>query len=202
MFQSRFHPTLSTRPDLIGLVCFSTSSTVLASPSVASSGPLSEAVRTLHQKVGGSTNIAAGLRDSGAILRGAPKGFRKRIWLLSDGEVTTEKSAVIPTAEALRSAFVNINCIGFGDRYDREVLERISATTHNGKFFQVSDIGSLTTAIMSGTRNRNIATKPEATVFCIDVSGSMSEPMGNTTKIATVEAALMGLLEFKRWCFS
>jgi hypothetical protein len=30
----------------------------------------------------------------------------------------------------------------------------------------------------------------------------MNEPMGSTTKIATVEAALMGLLDYKRRMFS
>ena len=65
------------------------------------------------------------------------------------------------------------------------------------------DIASLTTALMTGApRQHNIATKPETTVYCIDVSGSMAEPMGTTTKIATVEAALMGLIDYKRRFFS
>jgi Mg-chelatase subunit ChlD len=204
MFQARHDTARMVRPDLVGLVGFSTSSTVFAVPSVPSSKSLIAAVRQLHQNVGGGTNIAAGLRDAGRMLRGAPRGFRKKVWLLSDGEATEEESAIMPTAQRLRSEFVNINTIGFGDHFDRRTLELISATTHNGKFFQAADIAALNAALMSAApRHRHsIASKPETTIFCIDVSGSMSGRMGNTTKIATVEAALFGLIEHKRRMFS
>ncbi len=201
---NRYNNVHAVRPDLIGLVGFSYRSMVLATPVVASNQSLTGAIQQLHNKVGGGTNISAGLRDAGAVLRNAPNGFRKRIWLLSDGEATDEQSAIIPTAQMLRSEFVNINCIGFGNRFDRKTLELISATTHNGKFFQAADIAALTTALMSAAprHHHTVASKPEATVYCIDLSGSMNEPMGNTTKIATVEAALMGLIDYKRRMFS
>ncbi len=204
MLQAPHQEIRMVQPDLIGLVGFSTRSMVLATPAMAASTSLTTAIRKLHENVGGGTNIAAGLREAGTILRRAPRGFRERIWLLSDGEATNEQSAIIPTAQMLRSEFVNINCIGFGNRFDRPTLDLISATTHNGKVFQASDIAALTTALMSASpRHRHsIASKPEATAYCIDLSGSMSGPMGNTTKIATVEAALIGLLDYKRRMFS
>jgi Mg-chelatase subunit ChlD len=200
----QYQPIQATRPDLIGIVGFCSYSTVLAMPATAGSALLTNAIQHLHNRIGSGTNIAAGLREAGAMLRYAPRGFRKRVWLLSDGEATDEKNVILPTAEALRSEFVNINTVGFGNQFDRKTLELVSATSHNGRFFQASDIAALTTALMSAAprHHHSIASKPEVTVFCVDISPSMNEPMGGSTKIATVEAALLGLLDYKRKVFS
>lgn len=204
MIQTTYYTQHKVQPDLIGIVGFATTSSLLAEPSIASAQPLIGAIQQLHKRGGGGTNIAAGLRSAGRVLRNAPKGFRKRVWLLSDGEATDEQGTIVPTAQSLRSEFVNINTIGFGNSFDRRTLELISATTHNGRFFQVTDIAALTAALMSAAprNHHSVASKPEVTIFCIDLSGSMSEPMGNTTKIATVEAALLSLLDYKRRMFS
>ena len=134
-----------------------------------------------------------------------PPGFYRRIWLLSDGLPNRETDQIIPVARQARRLYINVNTIGFGDSYDEELLRAISATTHNGKFFRVSSLRQLSEALIrSGAGNgpRKTHEHAEATVICVDLSGSMVNPMGGKRKIEVLEEALLHLIHYKQRCFS
>ena len=193
-------------PDQIALVGFSTQAHILASPAPASSPAILDAIRNklIDQSNGngGATNITAGLRLANSLVQKAPRGFRKRVWLLSDGQPNEEEGQIFPQVDALRANWTNLNCIAFGSDADEELLRRMAAATHNGRFFQVSDLVTLSTAF-AGVRkhNHSIASKPEMTVFVLDQSGSMWDRCGSVRKIDVVAEALANLVHQKRTLF-
>ncbi len=198
---------LSTRPDLIALVGFGNRAIVLASPATAAAPAITRvitsAIAITSDGLGGGTNIAAGLRVAATLLRNAPKGFRKRIWLLSDGMPNDGADEIFSQLQQLRNSYVNVNTIAFGDEADVPLLKHISAATHNGRFFQVNDLAALTAAFVgSQPRQHSIATKPELTVYVIDKSGSMWDRMGTSKKIEVVQQALLNLVHYKKQLFS
>jgi Mg-chelatase subunit ChlD len=200
-------PIAPVRPDLIAIVGFGNRASVLAAPATAAAPTITQVIQNVipsqSDGLGGGTNIAAGLRVAGSLLRNAPKGFRRRAWLLSDGMPNCEENEIFPQLQLLTSQYVNVNTIAFGNDADVKLLQRIAAATHNGRYFQVNDLAALTRAFVgSQPHHHSIATKPELTVYVIDKSGSMWDPMGTSKKIDIVQQALLNLVHYKKQLFS
>jgi Mg-chelatase subunit ChlD len=207
---AQFHrpaPAPHTAPDQIALVGFATRAHILATPAPAAAATILDAIRNKltnsSNGIGGSTNIAAGLRLANGLLLKAPCGFRKRVWLLSDGQPNEEENEIFPQVNALRASWTNLNTIAFGYDADEDLLRRMAAATHNGHFFKVSDVATLSAAF-AGVRQRqnSIASKPEMTVYVIDQSGSMGDHCGLQRKIDVVAEALANLVHQKKQLYS
>lgn len=195
------------RPDLLGLVGFHESAFVVAKPAEPYAAWLYERSQTLHQKLGGMTNMTAGLRLAVSLIRRVPRGVHRRIWLLSDGEPNVETDGLRAAVEEARSAFCNVNTIGFGDSYDESLLRQIAAATHNGKFVSVKTLRDLTDVLIATGgqqqhhRHRHHG-RSETAILAIDLSGSMGGPMGSSTKVQVVEEAVKRLLAYKQALFA
>jgi Mg-chelatase subunit ChlD len=201
-------PTAHFRPepDRIGLVGFHATAHILSKPLPATDSSLAKAISTLGNHINSYTNIAAGLRTAGEMLRCTPRGTLRRVWLLSDGEATHEENEIIPIARVLRTQYTNINTVGFGDKFDESTLRQIAAATHSGRFYSVSDLQQLTAALAASYRPDLGAhlhhRRSEHTIFCIDLSPSMQQRMGQYTKIKTAQTALLQLLNWKQTLFA
>ncbi len=192
-------------PDILSLVVFD-HHVRLVQPFVgAFDAAFAKAVTALPGQVrGGMTDMTAGLALANDILARQPRGLLRRIWLLSDGNATPADQQIGEQVNRARAAHTNINTIGIGNPggYDRALLERISAGTHNGRFAEADTVAKLDTLFAGAAGPRPVGShRGEATVFLIDVSGSMTEAMGNARRIDAVAAAMLGLLRFKqaRW---
>jgi Mg-chelatase subunit ChlD len=193
--------------DRIGLVGFNDNGFVMAKPAEAYCHWLQERTTKLHERISGSsTNITDGLRKSIEMLQKTPPGILRRIWLLTDGYPNLETDQIYCVVDEARQAYININTIGFGDRYDEALLRRISGATHNGKFIPVASLRELTDALVKAGGNHNQSHRhhhrAECAVIAIDLSGSMTESMGGKRKIDIVEEAILHLLHYKQQCFS
>ncbi|MHC4176014.1 MAG: vWA domain-containing protein [Planctomycetota bacterium] len=192
--------------DRIGIVGFHDRGFVIAKPAEPFAPWLLERSQRLQQKVGGCTNLTDGLRRAVEMVRRTPRGILRRIWLLSDGYPNRETSRLAGVVEDARRAWANLNTIGFGDEYDGDLLRRISAATHRGKFVPVRTLRELTDALViatngdSGPNRRHH--RAETTILAIDLSTTMLDPMEGKTKIAVVEEAVLHLLHYKQQCFS
>lgn len=194
-------------PDRIGIVGFNDMGFVIARPAMAYTAELQARSRNLHRSIRGSyTNIADGLRKSLGLLEKAPAGALKRIWLLSDGYSNKEADRIMDVVEEICIARVNVNTIGFGDSFDERLLKKIAFATHNGKYVRVKTLRNLTDALLLAERIPNgtklYRHRMEWTVICVDLSGSMVNPMGCKRKVEIVEEAILRLLHFKQQCFS
>jgi Mg-chelatase subunit ChlD len=193
--------------DRVGLVGFHDRGFVIAKPAQPHAALLQQRVAHLHTKVTGSTtNIADGLRQALRLIERVPRGILRRCWLLSDGRPTAERNAIMGVAQQAFQLRCNIMTIGFGNpnNFDEQLLRNISAATHNGKYISVQSLTELTNALMSsdtGMRSRR-RHRAETTVLVIDLSGSMTQPMGNTSKINVVEQAILQLLYYKQRMFA
>jgi len=195
------------REDLIGLVGLHDRGFVMAKPTSAYSPWLQERTANLGTKIGGSgTNLTDGLRKALKLVSKAPKGMHRRIWLLSDGYPNRELEALFAVVNQARSAWTNINTVGFGDSFDGRLLRQVASATHNGKFVSVKSLRQLTDALViteKGSGRNQHHRRPEMTVFAIDLSPSMTSPMeGKKTRISVVEEALLHLLNYKQKCFA
>jgi len=193
--------------DLIGLVGFHDRGFVMAKPTSAFSPWLQNRTANLHEKIAGSgTNITDGLRVALQLVTKAPRGMHRRIWLLSDGYPNRDTDNLYRVVADARAAWTNINTIGFGDRFDEDLLRRIARSTHKGKFVSVQSLRQLTDALViaeNGSNRNRHHHRREMTIFAIDLSGSMTEGMeGNKTRISVVEEALLHLLKYKQACFA
>jgi Mg-chelatase subunit ChlD len=191
--------------DRIGLVGFNDTGFVIAKPAQPHAAWLQERVHKLHSKVSGSsTNIADGLRMSLSLIDRTPRGILRRCWLLTDGYPNRESSAIMGVVEQARQAHCNINCIGFGDRFDKTLLCNISAATHNGQFITAKSLTQLTDALISTDtgQHRRRRHRAETTVLAIDLSGSMMQSMAGSRKIDIVEQAILQLLYYKQRMFA
>jgi hypothetical protein len=125
---------------------------------------------------------------------------------LSDGYPNRETDQILSVVAEARAAWVNINCIGFGDQYDEALLRRISEATHNGHFIPVRTLRQLSSALVAGPngngREARHLHRAEVTILSLDLSGSMVMPMEERRKIDVVEEAVLHLLHFKQKCFS
>jgi len=193
-------------PDRIGLVGFHDTAFVIAKPADAFASWLQTQAARLPMLVSGNcTNLAAGLDASLAVLRRTPLGVLRRMWLLSDGLPNRDTERIGPLVRAARDAHVNINTVAFGDAWgcDIGLLRRISRATHNGHFFTINNLRDLSEALIRGGESRNtLHHRAETTVLCIDLSGSMVQPMDGRRKIDVVVEAITALLRYKQSVWS
>jgi len=217
--QSSFHPSRSFSPapllgqDTLGFVLFHDRAFVVARPAPVYAPWLAARAAQLHIKVGGErTNLTAGIQQSTALLRWAPPGVQRRMWVLSDGEANVETDGLMRAVEEARQAYININCVGFGDKFDEPTLRKIAAATYAGKFVPVKTLRELTNAFTvvfhsngNGNGNGHHRYHPhraETTILCIDASLSMTGGMEGKRKIDVVEEAVQELIRFKCRMFS
>jgi Mg-chelatase subunit ChlD len=190
-------------PDRIALVGFHDYAFVVARPAEPFASWLLDRSQQLHEKLGGRTNIAAGLWQALEILQATPRGVYRKIWLLSDGEPNIDVDAILPAVNACYRAHVNINTIGFGDEFDEPVLRQIAAQTHNGRFIPVNSLRSLTRTLTEmDLPAQHPRGRSETAVLVIDCSYSMSQPMEGRRKIEVVEEAIRHLIHYKQRLFA
>lgn len=194
-------------PDIIGLVVFNETAKKLIDPVGAFDPRLQEAIQKLPEMVDGATNITAALRMAIETYQGVPRGIYRRLTLLSDGDPNREEDSIMAAVAEARRNFININTIGFGDAFNQGLLETIAGSTHNGKFYPVQSLRELTDSLIANSNHDIKAgnrrkSRMECSIFCIDISGSMDEAMGNTKKINVVCEALLRLLTYKQQVFS
>jgi Mg-chelatase subunit ChlD len=191
-------------PDRVGLVGFHDAGFVITWPTHAHDAALQKSVQRLHDQIGSLTNITAGIRTAITLLKPAPFTVLRRLWLLSDGEPNCEVGAIESVVAQARRAYINVNTIGFGDRYNEQVLRRISAGTHRGQFVSVQGLRQLVDVLVrnSGSPAGRSHNRSEMTVIAIDLSASMREPMEGRTKIAVVQEAILQLLLYKQRMFA
>lgn len=201
-----YHQGRAYGADRIGLVGYHDEAFVIARPVDVFASWLSERVDRLPQLVRGCTNIAAGVRLANSMLARSPRGVLRRMWLLTDGYDTHGGwGAIQSTVAESRSLRINICAIGFGESYDRRLLEQIAAGTHNGQFVDVRDLRTLTDVLTAGgrqVRRTERLHRAETAILVIDLSGSMSGAMGASTKIGVVQEAVRRLVVYKQRLFS
>jgi Mg-chelatase subunit ChlD len=203
VLHDRSAPTVH-QADRIGLVGFHRQGFVIARPAGPLSPWLLERSQKLHDLVGGTTNITAGLQRALELLQPVSRGIYRKIWLLSDGAPNEETALLFPTVRACYEAHVNIHTIGFGDQFDAELLCRIAQSTHNGRFVSVGSLRELTRALVQSdyAPTHRALRRSEVTILAIDLSASMREPMEGRTKIEVVEEAIRHLIHYKQKLFS
>lgn len=194
-------------PDRIGLVIFHDTAFRIAEPSEPHDARLQERIVSLPSLVaGGYTNLTDGLRVAAQMASRAPAGWLRRIWLLTDGAPNRELEGVWSAVNEARSLKININTIGFGDPgaplYDPDLLNRIAAATHNGRFVPVDSLRALSAALVGEARPGRRHHRPEVTVMAIDCSLSMQDPMEGKRRIDVVVEALTHLLRYKQQLFA
>ena len=210
--QQKTSRTISTKvygSDKVGLVGFGENAWIIALPAEPHAAWLQARTRDLKFKADGKgTNLTAAIRVGTEMLKKTPKGILRRMWLLTDGEANRETHRLKDAVRDARAAYVNINCIGFGDSFDSEQLKDISSATHNGKVFEISTLRELTNVLIANAKPQSSLNKQhhhhraETTVFCIDLSASMQESMDGKRKIEIVQEALDRLLLYKQQVFA
>lgn len=194
-------------PDLVALVTFGDDARVQCGLSSAFDPAFAAKVVGLGKVTPGWTNIAAGMRAATDLLNAAPRGLRKRMWVLSDGRATHQVERIMPEAHRARERWININTIGFGDpnQFDEAMLKAVAGATHNGKFMLADTAEKLGEIFRksAGRADHQRMTKGEATAFVIDTSGSMfCETMNGRRKIDVVISAMTGLITWKQKIWS
>lgn len=208
---TKLRPPATPRPprhiyaaDQIALTGFNDDGFVISTFAEPHDATLQTKIRSLDHSIRGSwTNIAGGLRVSIELLQHTPRGAYRRIWLKSDGHSNRHTDQIMPMVQEAYASWININTIGFGTSYDRALMQRIAAGTHNGKFFEAQDLLSLTQIFTKGAhRLKRRHHRQEYTVLCLDLSGSMVQPMGGRRKIDVLSEALLTLLAYKQATFA
>lgn len=199
------HPKPASRPrtgtDLIAVLGFNNAAFPISLPAEPWGGKLAARVTTLPTRLGGGgTNIAAALRLALNMSRKCPRGARRRIWLLSDGEHNCDVQDTLPAAQAIANAFINLNVIAFGEASGSTLLQSLAATTHHGRFVSVSNLHEMAAALRRGghsakTRKEH---RQEVAILCVDCSPSMNtRDFGGQTRIEAVRDAIQSLLTYK-----
>jgi Mg-chelatase subunit ChlD len=184
--------------DQIAVVGFFHDAHIISLSATPDSPLLAQRVASIPSRVGGrGTNIAAGLRKALEVSRLCPKGSRRRIFLLSDGEPNWEVENIDAAVDAIAAARININCIGFGE-CDRAILKRIASRTHHGRYVEVSDVHSMVAALRGGPATKKRLHRSETAIIVVDLSLSMNErDMGGLTRAEAVRDAIRALCEYK-----
>lgn len=187
--------------DLIAVIGFHGTAFPISLPAEPWGDKLATRVAQLPARVGGSgTNIAAALRLALEMSRKCPKGTRRRIWLMSDGEHNIDTHDTEPAAKAINDAFINLNVIAFGEAADSALLKSLAAKTHHGQFIPVTNLHEMANALKGGsniahTRRQH---RQEVAIICVDLSPSMSSnDMGGHSRISAVRDAIQSLITYK-----
>jgi Ca-activated chloride channel family protein len=100
-----------------------------------------------QMQAGGGTAMAAALYSAIGAMSTA-HGFRKTIVLLSDGQPTDGREAVLARAEAARRFHIRISTVGFGSAADIDVpLLRDLARRTGGTYTHASELSALARAL-------------------------------------------------------
>ena len=199
------HPGKLYCPDRLALIAFDDRARLVAPFMDAFDARFASAVQDLPGQVRGSiTNIAAALSMANDLIADQHPGLLRRIWLLSDGHPNPRNQPIAQEVGRAISQRTNLNTIGIGQPgdFDRALLERIAGRTHNGRFAEAQTVTELNRAFKGAEQRRQPGShRGEATVFVVDVSGSMLSPMGSDRRIDAVRDAMLGLLRYKqaRW---
>ena len=187
--------------DLIAVIGFNDKAFPISLPAEPWGDKLTARVATLPSRMGGSgTNIASALRLALEMTRKCPKGTRRRIFLLSDGEHNTATHDTEPAAQAIADARINLNVLAFGEAANSTLLRTLAAKTHNGKFIPVASLHEMAAALKqgSGTAHTKRQHRQEVAIICVDLSPSMgTRDMGRHTRIEAVRDAIQSLLTYK-----
>lgn len=207
LFTGATSPEKSRRlecPDMIALVGFHHGAVVLSKFVSTHDHAFEEAVARLPQVINNYTNLAAGLRESINLVSKAPRGMRRRIWALSDGQDNVETDKLFGEVRRAAENRININTIGFGlgNGVSPGRLKAVSAGTHNGRYITVESAKRLGKSLRSGLTGPAQVHQGEATVYCIDLSPSMNDKMGSKSKIEVVRDTMLDLIHYKRLMWS
>lgn len=187
--------------DLVGVIGFNEKAFPISLPAEPWGDKLTTRVAGLPSRMGGGgTNIAAALRLALEMTRKCPKGSRRRIFLLSDGEHNTDTHDTEPAAQAIAAVRINLNCIAFGEAVDSAFLKKLAGKTHNGKFIPVASLHDMAAALKrgSGSVHAKRDHRQEVAIICVDLSPSMgTRDMGGQTRIEAVRDAIQSLLTYK-----
>lgn len=193
------HPRMGT--DLIAVIGFNDKAFPISLPAEPWGDKLTTRVATLPTRMGGGgTNIASALRLALEMSRRCPKGTRRRVFLLSDGEHNTATHDTEPAAQAIANAFINLNVLAFGEAANSTLLRTLAAKTHHGKFIPVASLHEMALALKqgSGTAHTKRQHRQEVAIICVDLSPSMGTcDMGGQTRIEAVRDAIQALLIYK-----
>lgn len=185
--------------DLIGVIGFHDKAFPISLPAEPWGNKLGQRVRTLPNRIGGATDIAGALRLALDMSRKCPKGSRRRIWLLSDGDANINVQDAIPAARAIAKARINLNVVAFGEAANSQFLKTLAAQTHNGKFVSVHSLQQMSAALKRDSIvKRKSQHRQEVAILCVDCSYSMtSGDMGGMTRIEAVRDAIQALCSYK-----
>lgn len=193
------NPRMGT--DLIAVIGFNDKAFPISLPAEPWGDKLTARVATLPSRMGGSgTNIASALRLSLEMTRKCPKGSRRRVFLLSDGEHNADTHDTEPAAQAIGDAFINLNVIAFGEAANSALLKKLAGKTHNGKFIPVASLHDMAAALKRGGGSVHAKRdhRQEVAIICVDLSPSMgTRDMGGQTRIEAVRDAIQSLLTYK-----
>lgn len=193
------NPRMGT--DLIAVIGFHDTAFPISLPAEPWGDKLTARIATLPTRMGGSgTNIASALRLALEMSRKCPKGTRRRVFLLSDGEHNTATHDTEPAAQAIADAFINLNVVAFGEAANSALLRTLAAKTHSGKFIPVASLHEMAAALKhgGGTAHTKRQHRQEVAIICVDLSPSMgSRDMGGQTRIEAVRDAIKSLLTYK-----
>ena len=126
--------------DHFSLVTFETNAQVVVPLQTVKDKP---AVQSAIAKIGpdGNTNLSGGWLLGRDELRNAPAGATRRLLLLSDGLLNsgiTEPVAVQRlVAAGLEHDAIRTACLGFGDRYNEDLMSELARST-NGTFYDAN----------------------------------------------------------------
>lgn len=187
--------------DLVAVLGFNDKAFPISLPAEPWGDTLTARVATLPTRMGGSgTNIASALRLALEMSRKCPKGTRRRVFLLSDGEHNTATHDTEPAAQAIADAFINLNVLAFGEAANSALLRTLAAKTHSGKFIPVASLHEMAAALKrgGGTAHTKRQHRQEVAIICVDLSPSMgTRDMGGQTRIEAVRDAIQSLLTYK-----
>jgi len=200
-----FRPQPTSRPrtgtDLIGVIGFNSSAFYVSLPAEPWGDKLTTRIATLPTRLGGGgTNIASALRLALEMSRKCPRGARRRIWLLSDGEHNCDTHDTSPAAQAIAAAYINLNVIAFGEASGSALLKSLAATTHHGQFVSVANLHEMAAALKRGgqTAKTRKEHRQEVAILLVDCSPSMNtRDFGGQTRIEAVRDAIKSLLTYK-----
>lgn len=190
-------------PDLIALVTFGDTATVVCDFVGAFDPKFVSSVLKLPGYVKGCTNLNAGVLRAVHLLKNAPDGLYRKIYLLSDGGENIGAEKTMQTVAFAKKNRINIVTIPFGKFHDDiKKMQAIADATHNGKMMAAHDAEQLAKVFKNTVPRSKGFSRGEASVFVIDVSASMSESMDGKTRIEVVVQALIGLIKYKQAVWS
>jgi Ca-activated chloride channel family protein len=149
--------------DRISLIHFDDQSDVLATETVGQGrARLGDAIERLREYSGG-TQMAPGLRDAEAVLRGQQDDTRT-VLLLTDG-LAIDEEACREAASALAGLHARIIALGVGEEYNEDLLAELASTTQ-GKPYDFRDMTVLPEIFDAelGAATRQVVSDVEATI--------------------------------------